>query len=265
MEHNRYLEVAIAAAKAAGALQRQRLAGEFEVSLKGEVDLVTEVDRASEEIIVSRLKASFPGHCFLAEERGAEGECTSHKWIVDPLDGTTNFAHGFPWFCVSIALEIEGDVRLGVVYHPMMDQLFTAVRGEGAYLNGQRIKVSARQPLRSTLLATGFPYDVAADNENNFGHFFRFQLAARGIRRAGAAALDLAYVALGRLDGYWECKLKPWDVAAGSLLVQEAGGVVTNHAGAPYSVYDHRIVASNGTIHQEMLGVLNRGPMQLNV
>ncbi|MBJ6725115.1 inositol monophosphatase family protein [Geomesophilobacter sediminis] len=265
MENSAFLDVAIAAAKAAGALQRQRVAGDFEVSFKGRVDLVTEVDRACEEIIVSRLKAAFPGHCFLAEERGAEGECASHKWIIDPLDGTTNFAHGYPWFCVSIALEVDGEILLGVVYHSMMDQLFTAVRGEGAYLNGQRITVSARQPLRSSLLATGFPYDVASDNENNFGNFFRFQLAARGIRRAGAAALDLAYVALGRLDGYWECKLKPWDVAAGTLLVREAGGTVTNHAGEPHSVYDHRIAASNGAIHPEMLEILNKGPIEVKL
>lgn len=251
-----FLEEAIAAAKLAGALQRERLCGEVLISLKGEVDLVTEVDRASEELIVSRLKKAFPDHCFFAEERGAEGECSTHKWIIDPLDGTTNFAHGFPWFCVSIALEVAGEVVLGVVYHAMMDQLFTASNGRGAYLNGQRIRVSGRTPLRSSLVATGFPYDATSDNENNLENFARFQLAARGVRRAGAAALDLAYVALGRLDGFWECKLKPWDVAAGALLVVEAGGVVTNHAGAPYSVYDHRILASNGVIHQEMVELL---------
>jgi myo-inositol-1(or 4)-monophosphatase len=140
----------------------------------------------------------------------------------------------------------------------MMDELFTAVQGGGAFLNGRRIHVSPNQPLRRSLLATGFPYDRTRDNENNFDNFVNFQLASRAVRRAGAAALDLAYVAAGRLDGFWECKLKPWDVAAGSLLVAEAGGVLTNHAGLPYSVYDHRILASNGAIHQEMLEVLNR-------
>jgi len=253
----RYFDEAVAAAKEAGALQRERLTGEMEVCFKGEVDLVTEVDRLSEDLILTRLRNSFPGHCFLAEEGGAQGENSSHRWVIDPLDGTTNYAHGFPWFCVSIALEVDGELTLGVIYHPMMDQLFTAVKGEGAYLNGQRILVSNRHPLRRSLLATGFPYDVARDNENNFGHFFDFQLAARGVRRAGAAALDLAYVAAGRLDGYWECKLKPWDVAAGALLVAEAGGSVTNHAGERYSIYDHRILASNGAIHKEMLGVLS--------
>ena len=150
-------------------------------------------------------------------------------------------------------------IALGVVYHTMMDEMFTALKGEGAYLNGQRLDVSSRRPLRGSLLASGFPYDSATDRENNFAHFVNFQMGARGIRRAGAAALDLAYVAAGRLDGYWEAKLKPWDVAAGMLLVQEAGGRVTDHAGGAYSIYDHRIVASNGLIHDEMVAVLCRG------
>ena len=253
------LQVATAAAKGAGAMQKERLWGEHQVSYKGEVDLVTEVDRECEELIVNSIRDVFPDHNFLAEEAQYPQGIAPYKWIIDPLDGTTNFAHGFPWFCVSIALECEGQLLLGVIYHCMMDELFTAVHGEGAFLNGEPISVSTRTPLRNSLVATGFPYDVARDNENNFGNFVELQLAARGVRRAGAAALDLAYVAAGRLDGYWECKLKPWDVAAGSLLVAEAGGKVTNHAGLPYSVYDHRILASNGFIHQEMARVLNRG------
>ena len=257
------LASAVAAAKAAGALQKERLWGEHSIVFKGEVDLVTEVDRRCEELIIGRLRGDFPEHRFLAEENVA-GENTydsevPYKWIIDPLDGTTNYAHGFPWFCVSIALEHRGEIILGVIYHCMMDELFTAVRGAGAFLNGNPITVSERSPLRRSLLATGFPYDRLRDNENNFDNFVNFQLASRAVRRAGAAALDLAYVAAGRLDGYWECKLKPWDVAAGSLLVAEAGGTVTNQGGLAYSVYDHRIVASNGVIHQEMLEVLNRG------
>jgi myo-inositol-1(or 4)-monophosphatase len=253
-----FLDAATAAARSAGALQKERLWGDHDISFKGEVDLVTEVDRLCEDLIVSRLRGAFPDHGFLAEENLYESGSVPYKWIIDPLDGTTNYAHGFPWFCVSIALEHEGKVLLGVIYHCMMDELFSAVLGGGAFLNGNRIRVSARTPLRRSLLATGFPYDRSRDNENNFENFINFQLASRAVRRPGAAALDLAYVAAGRLDGYWECKLKPWDVAAGSLLVAEAGGEVTNHAGLPYSVYDHRIVASNGAIHQEMLEVLNR-------
>jgi len=253
-----FLEQAITAAKMAGALQKERLWGELAISFKGEVDLVTEVDRRCEELIVACLKGAFPEHSFLAEENSYQSGSLPFRWIVDPLDGTTNYAHGFPWFCVSIALEHDGKVLLGVIYHCMMDELFTAVRGGGAFLNGKRIHVSNREPLRKSLLATGFPYDRTRDNENNFDNFVNFQLASRAVRRAGAAALDLAYVAAGRLDGYWECKLKPWDVAAGSLLVVEAGGEVTNHAGLPFSVYDHRILASDGPIHQEMLEVLNR-------
>ena len=253
------LLVATAAAREAGLFQRERLWGEHTLSYKGEVDLVTEVDRACEELIVNRIRGSFPTHSFLAEEEQYPGGDPSSRWIIDPLDGTTNYAHGFPWFCVSIAFEREKEVVLGVIYHCMMDEMFTAVKGEGAFLNGLAIGVSKRSPLRQSLIATGFPYDVARDNENNFDNFVELHLAARGVRRAGAAALDLAYVAAGRLDGYWECKLKPWDVAAGSLLVAEAGGRVTNHAGLPYSVYDHRILASNGSIHEEMLRLLNRG------
>jgi myo-inositol-1(or 4)-monophosphatase len=254
----RFLEAAKAAAKLAGALQKERLWSELDISYKGEVDLVTEVDRRCEELIVTELKGAFPDHSFLAEENTYASGSSAYQWIVDPLDGTTNFAHGFPWFCVSIALEHQGELLIGVIYHCMMDEMFSAVRGEGAYLNGKRIQVSKREPLRRSLLATGFPYDRTRDNENNFENFVSFQLSARAVRRAGAAALDLAYVAAGRLDGYWECKLKPWDVAAGSLLVAEAGGKLTNHVGLPYSVYDHRILASNGAIHDEMLEVLKR-------
>jgi myo-inositol-1(or 4)-monophosphatase len=253
-----FLSQAVHAAKLAGALQKERLWGDFDVSFKGDIDLVTEVDRSCEELVVASIKDAFPDHSFLAEEGSYQRGDSLYKWIIDPLDGTTNFAHGFPWFNVSIALERSGEVLLGVVYHCMMDELFYALKGGGAWLNGNRIQVSTRQPIKRSLLATGFPYDVGRDNENNFANFMEFQLAARGVRRAGAAALDLAYVAAGRLDGYWECKLKPWDVAAGALLVSEAGGRLSNHAGETYSIYDHRILASNGAIHDEMLEVLKR-------
>ncbi|WP_298431634.1 inositol monophosphatase family protein [Geobacter sp.] len=255
----RYLETAVRAARCAGELQSERLWCEHEIRFKGEIDLVTEVDRACEELIVGMIRDAFPDHDILAEENRYDTTGSRFRWVIDPLDGTTNYAHGFPWFGVSIALEIDGEVRLGVVCHPMMNELFTAVKGEGARLNGRPISVSRRHPLKGCLLATGFPYDRTRDNENNFDNFFNFQFAARAVRRAGAAALDLAYVAAGRLDGYWEIKLKPWDVAAGQLLVTEAGGRVTNHAGEPHSIHDHRILASNGLIHEEMLAVLGEG------
>lgn len=252
-----YLDIAVSAARAAGALQRERLWLEHDIAFKGESNLVTEVDTACEELIVGVIRSRCPDHDILAEENEYSPLNSSCKWIIDPLDGTTNYAHGFPWFAVSIALEIEGEVQVGVVYHPMMNELFTATKGKGAFLNGDRIHVSRRAPLKNCLLATGFPYDRAWDNENNFSNFEKMQMAARAVRRAGAAALDLAYVAAGRLDGYWECKLKAWDVAAGKLLVEEAGGRVTNHGGELYSIYHHRILASNGLIHEEMEGIVN--------
>jgi len=251
-----YLDVAVAAARQAGALQRQRLGGDVTVSRKGSIDLVTDVDRASEDIIITAIREAFPDHDILAEE-GEYGITGSPcRWIIDPLDGTTNYAHGFPWFAVSIALEMDGVVQVGVVYHTMMDELYTAVRGEGARVNGRLLKVSVNDVMRDALLATGFPYDRTLDNENNIDLFVAFTMASRGVRRAGAAALDLACVAAGHLDGFWECKLKPWDVAAGMLLVQEAGGLVTNYAGEPYDIHDHRIVASNGAIHPQLLAII---------
>lgn len=255
----KYLEAAVKAARAAGELQRQRFSCDYRIDYKGEKNLVTEVDRASEDLILGALRNACPGCDILAEESGLASKGSAFRWIVDPLDGTTNYAHGFPWFAVSIALEVEGEVRLGVVYHPMMDELFTTLSGRGAWMNGRKIAVSRRQPLRGCLLATGFPYDRTRTNENNFRNFEEFQLAARAVRRAGAAALDLAYVAAGRLDGYWECKLSPWDVAAGRLLVEEAGGAVTNHRGEPFILSDHRILASNGLIHREMIDILETG------
>ncbi|MBP1751788.1 MAG: hisN [Geobacteraceae bacterium] len=250
------LEVAIRAAKAAGRMQKERLLTEYVIDYKGETNLVTDVDRECEKIIVETVREEFPGCDILAEENSYSSHDSLFRWIIDPLDGTTNYAHGFPWFCVSLALEIAGTLMVGVIYHPMMDELFSAINGEGAWLDGKRLHVSRNQPLRKSLLATGFPYDKTLDNENNFENFVNFQLAARGVRRAGSAALDLAYVAAGRLDGFWECKLNPWDVAAGTLLVREAGGKVTDFSGRPYSLGNHRIVATNGHVHDEMLAIL---------
>jgi myo-inositol-1(or 4)-monophosphatase len=257
-----FLDSAVEAARIAGRFQRYRFESLLNVTLKGDKDLVTEVDRESERLIVGHLLELFPDHSVIAEEGQYPQGDTPYRWIIDPLDGTTNYAHGFPWFCVSIGLESAGELLAGVIFNPMHDELFTATKGGGAFLNGHRLHVSPRHPLQNTLLGTGFPYDCASDPLNNFDNFIAFQKAARGIRRAGAAALDLAYVAAGRLDGFWELKLKPWDVAAGVLLVREAGGTVTTFDGTEYDVFNHRIVASNGLIHGEMtamLKLLDRG------
>ena len=254
--HTDYLDVAVEAALLAGRYQRFRFASQVAVDMKGDKDLVTEVDRDSEKLIVEHLLTRFPDHMILAEEGEYPRTGSTLRWIIDPVDGTTNYAHGFPWFCASIALESAGELLVGVIYNPMHDELFTATKGGGAYLNGRRLHVSTRSPLRDTLLGTGFPYDCATDPANNFASFIAFQKAARGIRRAGAAALDLAYLAAGRLDGFWELKLKPWDVAAGVLMIREAGGTVSTFDGSAYDVSNHRIVASNGLIHDEMVAML---------
>ncbi|MDD5284751.1 MAG: inositol monophosphatase family protein [Desulfuromonadaceae bacterium] len=254
--YRNYLEEAVIAARAAGTYQKSRFASTLDIEMKGDKNLVTEVDRESERLIVEYLLARFPGHDIVAEEGDYPQSRSPFRWIIDPLDGTTNYAHAFPWFCSSIGLEHEGELVAGVIYNPIHDELFTATRGGGAFLNGNRLSVSARSPLKNSLLGTGFPYDCASDPANNFDNFIAFQKAARGIRRAGAAALDLAYVAAGRLDGFWELKLKAWDVAAGVLMVREAGGRVTTFDGSEYDIFNDRIVASNGLIHDEMVTLL---------
>lgn len=251
-----YLDIAVLAARKAAAMQRERLSLEHDIEFKGESDLVTEVDKGCEELIVCAIRERYPGHDVIAEENDYALQNSPYRWIIDPLDGTTNYAHGFPWFAISIALEIEGEVQVGVILNTMMNELFTAVKGDGAFLNGELIHVSSRAPLKNALLATGFPYEKSRDGENNFANFERFQMQSRAVRRAGSAALDLACVAAGRFDGFWECGLKPWDVAAGMLMVREAGGRVTNHGGGDYCIRHHRILASNGLIHDEMTAVL---------
>ncbi len=251
-----YLQEAVSAARIAGQYQKSRFASTLNIEMKGEKDLVTEVDKQSERLIVEHLLSRFPDHDIIAEEGDYLQAGSPCRWIIDPVDGTTNYAHGFPWFCSSIALEVERELVAGVVYNPIYNELFTASKGNGAFLNGNRLSVSNRAPLSNSLLATGFPYDCATDPANNFANFIAFQKSARGIRRAGAAALDLAYVAAGRLDGYWELKLKAWDVAAGVLLVREAGGMVTTFDGSVYDVFNDKIVASNGLIHDSMANML---------
>jgi myo-inositol-1(or 4)-monophosphatase len=250
------LEEAVVAALCAGKYQRYRFSSTFDIDMKGDKNLVTEVDKESERLIVEHLLSHFPTHNIVAEEGEYPQRTSPFRWIIDPLDGTTNYAHGFPWFCSSIGLEHEGELVVGVIYNPIYDELFTAAKAGGAFLNGRRLAVSSRSPLHNSLLGTGFPYDCASDPANNFANFIAFQKAARGIRRAGAAALDLAYVAAGRLDGFWELKLKPWDVAAGVLLVREACGSVTTFDGSAYDIFNDRIVASNGLVHDEMVAML---------
>jgi myo-inositol-1(or 4)-monophosphatase len=240
----------------AGRLILGRFRTEFTIEHKGTVNLVTDVDLAAEELIVSRIREAFPTHSILAEERHNKTTGESIVWIIDPLDGTTNYAHGYPVFSVSIGLEINGDVVWGAVFDPTRNELFSARRGSGATCNGAALGVSKTAALGASLLATGFPYDIRTDSQNNLANFCGFALRTQGVRRGGSAAIDLCYVAAGRFDGFWELKLNPWDCAAGSLIVREAGGTVTNFSGAPASIYEREIVASNGLIHQEMLEVL---------
>jgi len=250
--------VAAAAAQQAGTIIADAYRTDFRVDYKegATTNLVTEVDRRAEAAIIETLSRAFPDHRILAEE-GGEGspQASPYQWIVDPLDGTTNFAHGFPAFCVSIGLEVEGRVVLGVVYDPLRRELFEAEAGKGAFLNGERLRVSRAATLEQSLLVTGFAYDQDG-RRGNLEHFSRLVLRSQGIRRTGSAAMDLCYVASGRIDGFWEMKLCPWDVAAGSLIVVEAGGVITDFAGRAFSIYGHEVLASNGLVHQAMVEAL---------
>ena len=240
----------------AGAYLLEKFHTDFNVRHKGVINLVTEVDIAAEEMITTRLRKSFPGHSILAEEKNSKTDRGHYTWIIDPLDGTTNYAHGFPFFSVSIGLEIAGQIEFGVVFDPVRNEVFTARRGYGAFCNGEPLHVSGTAPLGSALLATGFPYDVWTSRQNNLANFCAFALKALGIRRTGSAALDLCFVASGRLDGFWEAKLNPWDCAAGFLIVEESGGRITDYSGHATSIYDAEVVASNGCIHDEMVEVL---------
>lgn len=250
-----YLQVATAAARQAGAIVRAGYGQTLQITHKGAIDLVTEYDRRSEALILSALREAFPSHAINAEESGhAAGD--EHEWLVDPLDGTTNFAHGFPVFSVSLALTHRRRLVLGVVYDPLRDELFAAKAGQGASLNGTPLKVSGTAQLGQALVSTGFPYDVRTNPHNNLAEFNRFQMRAQGVRRTGSAALDCAWVAAGRLDGFWEFRLNPWDIGGGALLVREAGGQVTTREGDADFLGRASVVASNGLIHQEMLEVL---------
>lgn len=243
-------------AREAGRLLLQGLETGFRVSRKGVVDLVTEVDIAAEKLIVSRIREAFPTHRILAEENHREDSGGGYRWIIDPLDGTTNYAHRYPVFSVSIALEFEGEVQWGAVYDPLRDEMFSARKGGGAFCNSVPIVVSSTETLGSSLLATGFPYDIQTSRRNNLKNYCAFAVRCQGVRRSGSAAIDLSYVASGRLDGFWELKLNPWDCAAGALIVCEAGGTMTDFRGRAFSIHGGELVASNGRIHGQMLEVL---------
>jgi myo-inositol-1(or 4)-monophosphatase len=247
-----YLETSVEIAREAGALLSKYFERRVTFELKGEHDLVTEADRASENLVVERLRSHFPSHSIVAEEGGNHTGSSEYCWYVDPLDGTTNFAHGFPMYNVTMALEQAGELIAGVIFDPEKNELFTAERGSGAYLNNRRIRVSKVSQIENTLVATGFPSQKRHQNVNV--HFY-YQLAmvTHGVRRAGSAALDLAYVASGRLDGFWEFGLKPWDMAAGILLITEAGGKCSDMQGGPVSLSGPHLLTDNGLVHQQIL------------
>jgi myo-inositol-1(or 4)-monophosphatase len=253
-----FTKVAVDSALKAGQLLKEKLGSVQEIRHKGTIDLVTKADIESERLLVSIIRRNFPDHDLLAEEGSQKRNHSNYLWLIDPLDGTTNFAHGIPVFAVSIALEFKKELILGVVYNPASDELFSAEKGQGAFLNNKRITVSKIDKLNNSVLATGFPYYIREKPGLIFDYYKNFRLAAQGIRRCGSAALDLCYVACERFDGFWEEGLKPWDMAAGSLIVKEAGGTLSQFDGSPFDIYTPEIVANNSKIHQEMLDIIRR-------
>jgi len=254
------IKFAIYCAHESGKIQRDHYEKGVEIRHKGEIDIVTEVDIACQTRIIQLIEERFPEDDIISEEKTNYYEGTKNRWIIDPLDGTTNYAHGYPFFCTSIAYEVGGEVTHGVVYNPIFNELFIGEKGNGAYLNGRRINISPVRDLKKALLSTGFPYDLATNKNNNINNFERFLFEAQAVRRDGSAALNLCYLACGRFDGFWEMKLNPWDVAAGALIVRESGGMITNFKGETYSIYGDEIIASNGWVHQRMLDVLGKEP-----
>lgn len=251
---NHFLEAAVDIAQEAGKILREEMERPPDISYKGDFDLVTQADRRSEALIVSRLQRYFPDHAVAAEEGTGKDTSSEYRWHVDPLDGTTNFAHRYPCFCVSVALARKQELLLGVVYNPIYNELFTAARGDGASFNGKKIQCSKIDALKNSLLCTGFPNHNRAANPN-FHFYWDFTLRSHGVRRDGSAALDLAYVAMGRFESFWEFGLNPWDTAAGVVLVEEAGGKITDMRGQPYTLGGPSILASNGLVHAEMVEV----------
>jgi myo-inositol-1(or 4)-monophosphatase len=248
------------ALEAGEVLLRYHVNRDFQVSKKGPINLVTEADVAAEQAVIKRIRETFPSHQILAEEQGELEGDPDFRWLIDPLDGTTNFAHSYPMFCVSIGLEVEGEVELGVIYNPVARELFSARRGHGAFLNGSRIFVSQKAALPDSLLVTGFSYDMG-EIQKNLRLFEKMMMRSRAVRRDGSAAMDMCAVACGRFDGFWEISLHPWDVAAGKVIVEEAGGCVTAFDGSPCTIYDSELLATNGRVHREMSQVLTSVPL----
>lgn len=250
------LDFATDLAYRAGALLRAGLEQDRGVELKGQSNLVTDIDRASEALLVDALRDRYPEHRILAEEgSNADGD-GAYTWLIDPLDGTNNYAHGFPFFCVSLGLLYDDEPVLGVIYDPIRHELFSGVRGAGARCNGRRLQVSSTPTLDAAMLTTGFPYNRFTQPDNNLTEFSRILLQAQDVRRPGSAALDLCYVAAGRTDGHWELGLHPWDVAAGALILVEAGGQVSDWQGQRWTPWNNRLVATNGAIHNDLLEAL---------
>jgi len=247
-----YLECAVQIAHDAGSLLRYYFDRHVHFELKGDFDLVTEADRASEKLVVERLKARFQDHSIMAEEGSGHESSSAYRWYVDPLDGTTNFAHGYPTWNVTLALEKGGELIVGVIFDPNRNELFTCEKGGGAFLNGARIHISRARNLNESLFSTGFP-SRRRHLSVNIHFYHQLAMATHGVRRGGAAAIDLAYVACGRLDGFWEFGLSPWDLAAGKLLVEEAGGIATDMAGGPHRMNSPHILVNNGSIHNEVV------------
>jgi myo-inositol-1(or 4)-monophosphatase len=255
------LEIIEGIARQAGAVLKDGYGNVRHIQQKGVIDLVTEFDKRSEEIIISSIQQEFPDHAILAEESGRNQTTSEYQWVIDPLDGTTNFAHGIPIFSVSIALLKNNTPTVGVAYDPFRDEMFSAALGMGATLNKQPIHVSSRSDLGQAVLSTGFPYDLRTNPQNNFAQFVQFQLRTQAVRHLGSAALDCAWTALGRLDGYWEFGVKPWDVGAGALIVREAGGRVTSIDGEEDFLSSDSILVSNGLLHEQMLLVLGEASL----
>jgi len=253
-----YLEFAIELARAAGEVLKHYMSREKRVELKGRANLVTIADKEAEALIIGLIQQRYPNHAILAEESGSSGpaSATEGKWIIDPLDGTTNFAHQYPFFSVSIGFEQAGRMVCGAVYDPWRDEMFSGARGLGSFVNGVRMQVSDVESLRSALIMTGFAYNFRDRLRHAMSQFEAFLVESQAVRRGGSAALDMCYTALGRVDGFWEMDLQPWDTAAGVVILEEAGGRVTDFSGGEFSIYGNQMIASNGRLHEEMMRVL---------